>query len=252
MSISKNPLKNHTDMNADRWAGALWTSLALIMVAATYYPTLVGDYVPQDQWRAFRYGLESGLPGERWNACLNMISKFYFLTGHWLVWFGECAEHAAVARISDFAPLRIIVLAVVLVSVIAFRSVFKNIFDSPPVATVLAVMVALLPGYAFIYFQGLTGMPVLLALLFSLLSFPFVSRALMAEVRGRKYYMDLGVGGILFLSACFIYPIFAFAVIPTSFIYSAFRPDPSFFKRVYLCAKLCIFTQLLHLSITSR
>ena len=102
-------------------------------------------------------------------------------------------------------------------------------------------MIALLPGYSFMYYQGLTGMPVLLALLFSLLSFPFVSRALTAGVRNRKFYFDLGVGGILFLSACFIYPIFAFTVIPTAFIFSAFRTDSLFPKRVYLCVKFCVF-----------
>jgi hypothetical protein len=75
------------------------------------------------------------------------------------------------------------VLAIVLLSVIAFRSVLKKIFNSSPVATFLAILVVLLPGYAFMYYQGLTGMPVLLAV-FSLLSFPFASPALTAEAHG--------------------------------------------------------------------
>lgn len=236
-----NTLKHHTDIDSDKRTDALWVCFALVMVGVAYYPTLVADYVPMDQWRAFRYGLEPGLAGARFDSCVIGASKYFFFTGRWLVWFGECAEHASVAQISDFAPLRIIVLAVVLLSVIAFRRVLNYLFDSSHAATFLAVMVVLLPGYAFMYYQGLTGMPVLLALVFSLLSFPFVSRALSAEERSRKFYFDLGVGGILFISACFIYPIFAFAIIPTAFIYSSFRPDLSFSKRIYLCVKLCVF-----------
>jgi hypothetical protein len=237
-----NNLENHTDMSSDRWTDALWVSFALIMVAVAYYPTLVADYVPQDQWRAFTYSLEPGTPGGRYDSCFLGARKYYFFTGRWLSWFGQCAEHAAVSQISDFAPLRVIVLAVVLLSVIAFRRVLKTIFNSPHAATFLAVMIVLLPGYAFMYYQGLTGMTILLALLFSLLSFPFATRALTAEKQGgRKFYLDLGVGGLLFLSACFIYPIFAFAVIPVSFIFSAFRPEPFLWRRVSLCARLCVF-----------
>jgi F5/8 type C domain len=236
-----NSMANHIELDSNKWTDTLWVSFALLMVAAAYYPTLVADYVPMDQWRAFRYGLEPGLSGGRFDSCVIGASRYYFFTGRWLVWFGECSEHAAVAQIGDFTSLRGIVLAIVLLSVIAFRSVLKNILDASPATTFLAVMVVLLPGYAFIYYQGLTGMPVLLALLFSLLSFPLASRAFTAEKRSRIFYFDLGASGILFLSACFIYPIFAFAVIPTSFIFSAFRGDYSFSKRIYLCIKLCVF-----------
>ena len=227
--------------NPEKRSETLLACFGMLMVFLAYYPTLISNYVPMDQWRAFRYSLEPGTSGDRFNACFNMVIRSYFFTGRWLVWFGECAEHAAVAQINDFKQLRWIVLAVVLLSVIAFRRILKSIFDSSMLATLLAVMIALLPGYAFMYYQGLAGMPVLLALLVSLASFPFTSRALTAEERNRKFYIDFGVGGILFLTACFIYPIFAFAIIPTAFIFSAFRPQSSFWQRVSLCARICIF-----------
>lgn len=238
--MSGNTRPNSATSNPHKRDEVFWISFALVMVVAAYYPTLVADYVPMDQWRAFRYSLEPGLPLERWTACYPGALKFYFLTGRWLVWLGECAKHAAVARISDFAPLRVIALTIVLLSVIAIRSILVKIFNSPPAATILTVMIVFLPGYAFMYYQGLTGMPVLLALLFSLLSFRFTSRAFTTEGKYKKVYFDLGVGSVLFLSACFIYPIFAFTVIPTAFIFSAFRPESALRDRVYLCAKFCI------------
>ena len=237
----ENTHTNITNENTYKRTEALWVCFVSIMVGVAYYPTLLGDYVPQDQWRAFKYSLEPGLPGDRLGACFSQTSKFYFLTGRWLVWIGECVEHAAVEQISDFMPLRVFVLLIVILSAILFRRVLKNIFDSSPVATVLAVMVVLLPGYAFMYYQGLTGTPVLLALAFSLLSFSFISHALTAEERGRKLYINLLTGGLFFIAACFIYPIFAFAVIPMAFIFSAFRAESLFGKRVYLCIKLCFF-----------
>ncbi|MDH5763826.1 MAG: glucosyltransferase domain-containing protein [Nitrospinota bacterium] len=213
---------------------------AMALVVAAYYPTIAGDYVPQDQWRAFKYSLDPGHPVERWRACYPEASKFYFLTGRWLVWIGECAEHTLVEKISDFRPLRVITLTAVVLSVILLRNLLINIVNSWRIATLLAVMVALLPGWAFMYYQGLTGLPVLISLAISLLSFHFVSRGI-TKPKSKRYYLDLGVGGILFISACLIYPIFAFAIIPLLFIYSAFRPETPLSIKVHLCVKLFIF-----------
>ena len=240
-SSLEDTLTNHTNLDPNRWSSPFWVSFALIMVVAAYYPTLVADYVPQDQWRAFRYSLEPGLSGARFDSCFYGARKYYFFTGRWLVWLGECAEHSAVAQISDFAPLRIISLTVVLLSVIAFRRVLKVIINATLATTSLAVMIVLIPGYAFMYYQGLTGMPVLLALLFSLLSFPFASRAFTAKERNRHFYLDLGASCALFITSCFIYPIFSFAIIPAIFIFSAFHSERSLSQRVGLCVKLCIF-----------
>lgn len=231
---------NKTPKLTENWPAALEIITAQLMILVAYIPTLTKDFVPQDQWRAFRYSLEPGTYASRLDACFNTTIKFYFLTGRWLVWIGECIEHSAVAQITDFAPLRVFALAIVLLSVIVSRNVLKNTVNSSTVATIIAVMIALLPGYAFMYYQGLTGIPVLISLLFSLLSFHFTSRAFV-EKTGRSIYIDLAIGGSLFLSTCFLYPIFAFAIIPTAFIFSAFRPDIAFSRRIFLCAKLCAF-----------
>src|ERR1700730_75186 len=91
------------------------TSLLLVILA--YLPTLQFDYVTQDQWRAFRYSTEPRSALDRGQACMKMIPGFYVLTGRPFVWMTECIEHAAVARITDFAQLRPIVLAIVLATV---------------------------------------------------------------------------------------------------------------------------------------
>ncbi|MDH3256582.1 MAG: hypothetical protein OEM27_03100, partial [Nitrospinota bacterium] len=229
-----------TSAVSENRSATLGLVMALVLIVVAYYPTLVENFAPQDQWRAFRYSLEPGLPGDRYDACFNTTIKFYFLTGRWLVWIGECIEHSAVAQIKDFTPLRVIVLGVVLLSAIIFRKVLTGVINCPRLAIVPAVMATLLPGYAFMYYQGLTGLPVLLAFPLALLSFHFISPALTEKIEGNTTY-GLVMGGIFFLSACFIYPVFAFTVIPTAFIFSAFRPEISLGKRISLCARFCAY-----------
>lgn len=50
-----------------------------MLIFATYLPTLVSDYVPQDQWRAFRYRLEPGSFGSSSSGALTQSQSSIYL-----------------------------------------------------------------------------------------------------------------------------------------------------------------------------
>ena len=75
--------------------------LILVLVAIGYFPSLTEDFVPQDQWRAFTYGLDiDGV--SKWAACVNNRFDFFILTGRPLVWIPECIEHGLINHVGDF------------------------------------------------------------------------------------------------------------------------------------------------------
>src|SRR5205814_8092186 len=84
--------------------------LALLVVA--YLPTVIYDYVPPDQWRAFRYSVLETSASARCRATTRMLPPLYIRTGRPLVWIGEAIEHTVVNKISDFTLLRPICLLV--------------------------------------------------------------------------------------------------------------------------------------------
>lgn len=79
-----------------------------------FLPTLLFDYVPQDQWRAFRY--EQTMAAGKFESICNTLPKFYTRTGRPLVWIGECLEHTLANSISDLTKLRPIWFAMYLAS----------------------------------------------------------------------------------------------------------------------------------------
>lgn len=225
-------------------ASQAWLLLiVVILVCLGFFPTLVHDYVPQDQWRAFRYSLADDGVVARARACTNMIPSFYLLTGRPLVWIGECLEHAWVARIHDFAALRPVVLLMVVGTVFALGRVLSRVMGSFAAGVTVAAVAVLTPGYSFMYFQGLTGGPVVLSLLFATVSFSFLMQA--DDGLGRKAMRRVSARTasslLFFLLACFIYPAFAFVWAPLALAYLGFDQSLSVDARMKRCLRTVLF-----------
>jgi hypothetical protein len=188
---------------------------ALLLVVWAYLPTLRFDYVTQDQWRAFRYSTEPESALYRARACLNTTSEYYILTGRPLVWMSECIEHAAVAKISDFAYLRPVVLALVLSTVMYLGYVLAPILGGLAIGVLAAAAFSLTSAYSFMYLQGMTAGMVLITPLLAAASFNYYSQRNLAP--GKKLRSS-ATSFCLFVVACLIYPAYAFIVLPLALL----------------------------------
>lgn len=193
--------------------------ISFLLVIFAYLPTLQTEYVPQDQWRAFRYSITPETPTQRAAACSKMLVKFYPLTGRPLVWPTECLEHAAVAKISDFAYLRPIALLLVLVTVGYMGYVLAPYTGGFALGIVTASAFVFAPGYSFMYLQSLTAGMVLVSIILSVASFDLLKRRLCKfDVFDRRNMKSLVWPLLLWLSSCYIYPAWAFIVIPLGWL----------------------------------
>jgi hypothetical protein len=189
--------------------------LSLVLVVLAYLPTLQFDYVTQDQWRAFRYSTEPQSALERGQACIDLIPKFYVLTGRPFVWMTECIEHAAVARIADFAQLRPIVLAIVLATVMCLGFVLAPILGGLAFGVLAAAAMVLTPAYSFMYLQGMPAAMVLIAPILAAASYKLYSQ----RKRGAGGKLKkAAISFCLFVTACLIYPAYAFVVLPLALL----------------------------------
>jgi hypothetical protein len=197
---------------------------ALGLFVVGYFPTLVADFAPQDDLRAFRYALAEQTPRERYDACVAMVPSFYVATGRPLAWVGECLQHARVGRIADFRPLRLWCLALALVTVLVLAYAIREWFDGPAQAVAVAAAALYAPGYSFMYFQALTAAPVMLAALLAILSFASLRRVSLAgphPIRGAVWRLALSLG--LFVTSCCIYPAYAFVAVALAAGQAAFH-----------------------------
>lgn len=64
---------------------------------------------------------------QQFKWCTHTVSEFYLLTGRPLVWWGERIEHGAVRHISDFAPFRVVVSALVAATTAAVALSFRRL-----------------------------------------------------------------------------------------------------------------------------
>jgi len=188
-------------------------SLALVVFA--YLPTLQFDYVTQDQWRAFRYSGNIQSPLNQCKDCYNTISSYYVQTGRPFVWPTECLEHTFVSKISDFKFLRPISLAVVLGTILYLSIILECFTRSVPVAIMAGAVFVMTPGYSFMYFQGLPALMVLLSVPLSAASYKHHAKSISSQ---RYQYDQALASAVLFVTACMIYPSFAFIVLPLLFI----------------------------------
>lgn len=203
---------------------------SLLLVFFAYLPTLRYDYATQDQWRAFRYSVAGGSSLERAGACVRTIPGFYVLSGRPFVWITECVEHAAVFRISDFIYLRPFVLAIVLATVTHLGFVLSPFVGGLAIGVAAAAALVVAPGYSFMYLQGMPAAMVLISVILAAASFNQYSRR---NEAGRGRFKAILSSFFLFLSACLIYPAYAFVVLPLVFIEFGFSLKEKFSKRFF-------------------
>lgn len=206
--------------------------VSLLLLVLAYLPTLQFDYVPQDQWRAFRYATLAQTPLDRGEACIDLIPKYYVATGRPLLWMTECVEHTAVATISDFIYVRPFVLSIVIVTAIYIGNVLAPFLGGQAMGTLAASAFLLAPGYSFMYLQGGPAAIVLLALMLAAGSFDILTKRLEVNATLQRYPIaGLWLPSLLFLSACLIYPSWAFIVIPLAWIEFGFQTDKPLLDR---------------------
>lgn len=217
--------------------GVVAASLVLLLVA--YLPTLQYDYVAQDQWRAFRYSVEGEPPLQRGKWCGLEVWQFYLQTGRPFVWFGECVEHTAVSRISDFRYLRPVVFGVVLLTVLYLGFLLAPFIGGLPMGIAAAAAFAVAPGYSFMYLQGMPAVMVLISILLSALSFLLYRKG--GGHHGRPGLKVILTSGMLFIAACLIYPAYAFIVVAMILIELGFGPVPLLMARARLAVNKLLF-----------
>lgn len=207
---------------------------SLFLVVIAYLPTLLLDYFPEDQSRAFRYSVLSQTPYQRAKECSKMITPFYVRTGRPLVWIGECIEHTAVNRIKDFKTLRPFNLAIALVTVLCLGATIAPIIGGLGMGVVAISLFVFAPGYSFMYFQGLTAAMVLFCLIISTASFSGLKLWLDRTKEEKiSWFEKIPITPLLlFIVACMIYPAWAFIVIPFALIYFGFDMNKSVSQRI--------------------
>lgn len=221
----------------------LFMVLAILVLAVVgYIPVLVGDYVPQDQWRAFTYGVNvDGL--QKWTACVNGRLNFFILTGRPLVWIPECIEHGFIHDITDFKLLRLLGLAVLLTTMLISGFVFRKLVDSYWKGVLLAAPLVFSPGYAFMFYQGETAGGVLAAVAFALASvyFSFIYIDDAIQLKGKEKVVVGVSSALLFLLALFNYPAFAFIAFSAIFLIVAYTENISLAKRGKIFLLMFVF-----------
>jgi hypothetical protein len=217
------------------------TGLLLLLVVFAYSPTLMFDYVTQDQWRAFRHSVQEGTPLFRAKSCINMNAGFYARTGRPLVWIGECIEHAAVAKIPDFAHLRPYVLAVVVVTVAYLGLAVSQFMGGLALGVAAGTAFVFSPGYSFMYLQGMTAVMVLVTIPLVLKSFMLLQEALDRFRPGLDGAKLLVAPAGFFIAANLIYPVWAFLVITLALASFGFDRSRPFGIKAVRLAKTMIF-----------
>ena len=214
----------------------------LTLVIVGYLPVLTGDYVPQDQWRAFRYNLN--IDGrEKWSTCVQNIPNFYIATGRPLVWIPECVEHGFIQNVEDYKILRLPALAVVLITMLIGGAVLRRITQFYWQSVYLSVPLVLAPGYAFMFYQGNTAGGVLIAVMTTLASVYLVSfvfrDGLLSNFKEKILYGV--IGALLFLVALFNYSAFAFIAFGTVFLTVMFDGHAPLVTRISEITKTFLF-----------
>jgi len=187
---------------------------SLLLLVFAYLPTMRSDYVAPDQWRAFRYSVLPQRPTDRFKACESTAAPYYSRTGRPLVWITECIEHAAVAKIADFAFLRPLVLVIVVAISVVLGSVLAPLTGGLAIGVIAACAFLMSPGCSFMVLQGMTGASVLITIPLAAASFQLLRDRLANAIDGgRPDPARLLAPFGLFLVACLIYPAWAFVAV---------------------------------------
>lgn len=187
--------------------GALLIVISIIFVIYSYLPTLTQDYVAEDQLRAFNYSISTTEASIKANECYQRLTPFFTRTGRPLTWIGECIEHSFVNQINDFRWLRQfnVLLAVITHLLVAF-AIFICIRNLS-VALLSSTTFVILPGYSFMYYQGLTAMMVMIAPIISIFGLIIVDFGRKSIIQHKIHYL---LFCLFIVIACFMYAAWAF------------------------------------------
>ncbi len=224
--------KVRTCWNAEQPFSQGMIVVSLLLVIMAYLPTLQSDYVTEDQWRAFRYSPAEQTSYQRAKACVEFVPKYYVATGRPLVWMGECVEHAAVGKISDFARLRPFVLAIVLATAIYLGVVLGPMLGGLPIGIVASSTFLIAPGYSFMFLQGMPAGMVLISIILAAASFRRLSVLRNKGDSTLSGMRRMWQPAALFLSSCLIYPAWAFLVVPLALLEFGFSAQHSLSARI--------------------
>jgi hypothetical protein len=211
---------------------------SLLLLGFAYLPTLQFDYAVRDQWRAFRLP-ESLTRLNELDMCASEALPFYVRSGRPLVWVGECIERALVSNIRDFWYLRLISFGILLATLL-YLAAFLSESMGIETALFAATAFVMLPGFIFMAELGLNGAPVVLAVTTAVASFSQLRRSAFAT--GRNVLCTRSArASVLFVIACFLYPAWAFSIVPLALIRCGLTETDSIAAKVRSCGRLLLF-----------
>ena len=182
--------------------------LIVLIILAGYLPSLQYEFAPGDQWRAFQYSLLDEPALEKAIKCYYARIYFDIRTGRPLCSIGECLEHALVGKIADFSTFRPLPLIAVILTAFCLGLTLSPALGGFENGTAAGALFVFSPGYAFIYFRGLSTIMLLVAVIFAALSYLLLRRAL----NNQKKIKAILFSAFFFLLGCMIYPAWAFVV----------------------------------------
>jgi hypothetical protein len=213
---------------------------SVLLVLIAYLPTLQFDYAVRDQWRAFA-APESVARFDEMVACSRGALPFYVRSGRPLVWVGECVERALVSDIRQFWYLRLISLAIVLATSLYLAGCLSKTIGLEA-ALFAATVFVLLPGFIFMTELGMNGAPVVLAVTAAVASLSQLNRSVFATRTGPGVVCRRSATALaLFVIACFLYPAWAFIVVPLVLIQSGLAEAESITVKFRNCCRLLSF-----------
>jgi hypothetical protein len=185
----------------------LFIIISILFVIYSYLPTLTQDYAAEDQLRAFNYSITTAEPSSKAHECYQRLTPFFTRTGRPLTWIGECIEHSLVNNVSDFRALRYFNIILVLITLLITSYAIFIYTKKASIAFISATLFVLLPGYCFMYYQGLTAMMVIVAPIISIFALIFVDFGQRPISLNKTRYLSFC---ILIILACCMYAAWSF------------------------------------------
>jgi hypothetical protein len=186
----------------------LYLIIIALMIFFAYLPTLQYDFAPGDQWRAFQYNLFDDSALTKAHKCFSSRISHDLKTGRPFCAIGEYIEHPFVGKISDFSTTRPIVLIFVIFTAFCIGLALSPSVGGIANGTAIGALFVLSPGYAFMYYRGLSAIMILIALILAILSYIFLRQTISEDFHKNKLLLS----SVFFLTACLIYPAWAFVV----------------------------------------
>lgn len=182
--------------------------IVVLLIVFAYLPTLQYDFAYNDQWRAFKYAMLDESASSKALKCFGSRLFFDAQCGRPLLSIGECIEHARVGKISDFSQIRPVMLMIVVLTAFCVGMALSPSVGGIVNGTAIGALFVLSPGYAHMYYLGMSAMMMLIALILATLSYIFIRQIIIGNFHKSKLLLS----SIFFLLACMSYPAWAFVV----------------------------------------